>query len=63
MQDPTPSLEAIQAVFTARGLGDFNKLLPVRELQARVKLGERLPDDTTTANFAELFGRISAPLG
>lgn len=57
-----PICEAIDEVFEARGMGGFQKLRPARELQTRVRLGQRPPDQATFNAFADLFERLNSAL-
>jgi hypothetical protein len=61
--DPAKSIcDAIKEVFDTRGIGGFQKLRPARQLQVRVTLDEKPPDDDSLNAFAELFVRLNAAL-
>jgi AAA ATPase-like protein len=52
--------DKVQKLFTARGLGDFQKLRPALAFMSRAKSGNA-PDDATLDRFSELFTRIRKP--
>ncbi len=60
--DPhAPICDEVQRLFTATGLGDFQKLRPAMELGKRLELNE-LPDDKTLDAFSALFRRLNEAL-